>query len=129
MPIIQKTYRDNFAYDISKDVISKGEIHDDDVIKQSVEMILGTSLGERLFNTGFGSPLSLYMFETLNTSTGETLLTEIIKAIQRWEDRIKIDEPNCRMIIDYDNNGIDLYLPYSIRRNNIKSVYKKKIIF
>jgi phage baseplate assembly protein W len=129
MPKINKRYRDKWAYDLSKNPLTKGEIWDDDVIKESIELIIATYFGERLFNPYFGSPLGNMLFENINESKGESLLTDLINAIKTWEDRITINESRCRIILDYDNNSIGLQIFYTINQNNIRSLFEKKIIF
>ncbi len=128
MPIITKNFKDHFAYDLSKNIITKGEIWDDDVIKQSIEMILATHFGERIFNPNFGSELPFFLFENLTESTGEQLLTSIINSIKRWEDRVEVLENQCRMILYPDQNSISLTIAYRIKKNNIVSRFEKKII-
>jgi phage baseplate assembly protein W len=129
MPKINLRYRSKYAYDLSINPLSKGEIWDDDVIKQSIEIIIATYFGERLFNPYFGSPLGNMLFETMNESKGEALLTDLINAIKKWEDRITILDSKCRIILNYDDNSIGLQIYYTINKNNIRSVFEKKIIF
>jgi len=121
--------RDNWAYDIAKNINTKGEVWDDVAIKQSIETILTTSYGERVFNPFFGSPLYSFISETISQQTAERLLDSIIKAIKRWEDRITILENSVKMIISYDSHAITLKIPYIIKKLNIVSSYDKKIIF
>jgi phage baseplate assembly protein W len=128
MPKIIQNFRSNFAYDLSKNPLSKGEIHDDDVIKQSIELIIATYFGERLFNPYFGSPLGKILFETIDEQKGESLLTDLTDAIKKWEDRITILDSQCRIVLDYNNNSLLLQIFYYINKNNITSVFEKKII-
>lgn len=127
--IKNKILKTNFAYDLSKNILSKGEIWDDDVIKQSIEMILGTYFGERLFNPNFGSELSFYLFENLTENNGERLLNSIINSIKTWEDRIEILENQCKLILYPNQNSISLTLIYKIKKNNTISKIEKRIIF
>jgi len=126
---IVKNYRDNFAYDIARDVIRRGELKDVDVINQSIEMILSTNYGDRLFNPNFGSILANYMFENLNEQTGERLLDDIIREILKWEDRIQIIDRDVSLILEPEENSLILKIPYIIKRNQLKSTFEKKIIF
>lgn len=126
--MIQPENSDRWAYDISQKVISKGEIYDVTVINQSIENILMTTLGERIFNITFGSNLMLKVFELATLEAGKNLLNEIVKTVERWEDRIKIDKTTMNMVIDVDNNSILIELPYSIKNSSLSSVFKKKII-
>jgi len=128
MPFIEpKEFSDSWAYDLHKDVIRRGEIRDEEVISQSIEMILATSYNERLFNLSFGSPLWTQMFENMNKSTAEDLLNGCIAAIKRWEDRIRLLENSASITVFTDQNAIRLSLPYIILRNGKTAVWEKKI--
>ena len=129
MAINVKLYSDPFAYDISKNVISQGEIHDKDVLSQSIEMILCTMFNERLFNPNFGSVLPSYLFDFINEITGEKLLDDIITSIKRWENRITIIESQAALQILDDQHAIILTLPYIINQRNTPGVFKKKLNF
>ena len=80
---IQKQMVDSWAYDISKNVLSKGEIRDVDVINQSIESIIGTLFGERIFNLSFGSDLTLRIFDIQTKKSGEQVLNSITDAIKK----------------------------------------------
>ena len=73
MAFIEKEYSDSYAYDISKNVMTKGELWNDDVIKQSIEMIIGTITGERLFNFRFGCYLWADLFDNMTEAKGEKM--------------------------------------------------------
>jgi phage baseplate assembly protein W len=124
-----REYSDHYAYDISKNVISKGEIFDKDVLSQSIEMVLCTMFSERLFNPSFGSVLPSYIFDFINKDSGEKLLDDIIDSIKVWENRVKILERDARLQILYDEHAIILTLPYIINQLNIPGIFKKKISF
>lgn len=118
----------NWAYDIDKDVISNGEIFDQEVIDQSIEMILGTSLGSRLFNIGFGSNFSYKVFSNMTSGHLERVLDDTVKAIKRWDDRIIIIEDNVRIVANTDQHSILLTIPYIIKNTGEKAVFNKKFI-
>lgn len=67
-------------------------------IAQSVRLILSTRKGERPFRPKFGSNLSLYAFESVDTTLRTQIRQEVIAALQAWEPRIRniqVDfEPN-----------------------------------
>jgi len=127
MPFLDQQYEDNWAYDIDKNFKSRGELRDEKVISQSIEMILATSYGERLFNPNFGSPLWAQLFENMNENTGEELLNGCINAIKRWEDRIQLLEDEASITVFIDQNAIRLSLPYVILRSGKTAVWEKKI--
>jgi len=128
MPIIQKNYRDKFAYDLNKNPITKAELWDEYVLNQSIELIIATYFGERLFNPFFGSPVGKLLFDTINEDKAKSILSDLIATIQKWENRITIIIPKSKIIVDLDNNSISLDIPYVINKNNIVSRFEKKII-
>lgn len=129
MAINVKEYSESFAYDISKNVLSKGEIHDTDVLSQSIEMILTTMFSERLFNPNFGTPLAGYLFEFIDEGSGEQILDKVIEAIGRWEDRVTVITNSATLTILDDDHSIILDIPYVIKRSGTTSTFKKKILF
>lgn len=122
-------YTQSYAYDIAKDVVSTGEVYDTDAIDQSIENIIATIFGERLFFPEFGSGLSFVLFDNVNEQSGELLLDSIIQNITTWEKRIVIDSANSRLNIDGDNNALTLSIPYYIKRNSIKNTFERRIRF
>ena len=119
---------DRWAYDIDKNPIDNGEIWDGDVLNQSIELILSTNYGERLFNPSFGVGLQRRIFEIISPADAEDFLDEIALAIKTWEDRVTLIESQMRIISNADRNSIILIIPYIIKRTNVKSVFKKKIL-
>jgi len=126
LPFIFKQYNEDWAYDLSKDFISKGEVFNSDVINQSIHLIVTTIPGERLFNRTFGSPLYINLFENLTESKANSILTDVINSIKRWEDRISVDEPNCKMNIYTDEHTLELIIPYVILKTRETNQYQQK---
>lgn len=122
-----REYTDNWAIDISKNVVSDGVVYNEEAINQSIESILATYFGERIFRLDFGSSLGRTLFNSLNESTGEELLSSIINSIKRFERRIRIVEDQARLILDSENNAIYLLLYYIINERQITSQFEKKI--
>ena len=123
-----REFSDVWATDLDKEPSKYGEIYDVDVINQSIELILGTSRGERLFIPQFGSGLPYRLFNTFTESEAEAILDLVIEDIQRWEDRITILQDESRIIVNLDNNYIVLIIPYIIKKRGIKSTFAKKIV-
>jgi len=128
MPKTLRNISERWAYDIDKNPIDQGEIWDVDAINQSIEMILGTMPGERLFNTPFGYGLQYKIFNIASPSEAEAILDEIVGALARWEDRISVVTNQMRIIADVDRHSVIIIIPYIIKINYIKSVFKKKIV-
>lgn len=120
-------YANNWAYDLDKDMLTNGEVKDIDVINQSIEMILTTLRGERLFNPTFGSDFKLRIFDSMDEEFLERLIDDTVGAIQRWETRITIIEDKVKLIINPDNNSAFISIPYIINERNLKAEFNKKI--
>jgi phage baseplate assembly protein W len=108
----------HFAYDLSNN-ISKGEIYDYDVITQSIETILTTMYGDRLFNPRFGSSLGGILFNTINSQTGEAVLDDVIKAINSIEKRITVFPNQAKMTISTDQRAVILDIPYAVKNTSV----------
>jgi len=124
-----RLFTDSYAYDLDKEIISRGEIYDADVINQSIEMILSTSYGERLFMPFFGSEVPLLLWEQLSTSDETEVLRKIVESVQLWENRITIIESQSSVEILHNENALNVNIYYVINKLNITSTFKRKLIF
>jgi hypothetical protein len=61
-------------------------------IVESIRLILGTRLGERVYRPNFGSRLAELVFAPLNTDTLLLIRIHVREALERWEPRIVLDE-------------------------------------
>ena len=118
----------NWARDLSKNGSSDGEIKDVEVINQSIESILSTSYGERLFNLSYGSSLPRKVFENIDASFAEGVLDDCAAAIKRWEDRVTVISSEMRVIQNADQNSVIIVIPYIINKTRLGSIFKKKIV-
>jgi len=117
----------NWAFDLDKDMSTNGELKDVDVINQSIEMILSTLPGERLFNPTFGSDFQLRIFDTMDVDFLEVLIDDTLGAIKRWEDRIIIIDEEVRLTVNPDGNSAFIFIPYIIKDRQLKAEFKRKI--
>lgn len=122
-----KKYADDWAFDLEIQLRKSGEIKNVDVINQSIEMILMTLPGERLFNPTFGSDFQLRLFDTIDRDMLEQLIDDTVGAIKRWEDRIIIIEAEVKLSINPDNNSASIYIPYIIKDRKLKAAFNRKI--
>jgi phage baseplate assembly protein W len=60
-------------------------------IEESIRLILGTKLGERVYRPDFGSRLSELAFSPMNTETLLLIRLAIQDALVKWEPRIVLD--------------------------------------
>lgn len=60
-------------------------------IEESIGIILGTKLGERVYRPNFGSRLSELVFAPMNTQTLFMIRLYVQEALEMWEARIVLD--------------------------------------
>ena len=60
-------------------------------LEDSIRIILGTSLGERIYRPNFGCRLGELVFAPLNTDTLLRMRLYIEEALDMWEPRIQLD--------------------------------------
>ena len=60
-------------------------------LEESIYVILGTKLGERVYRPNFGSRLSELVFAPLNTETLLMIRLYVQEALDMWEPRIVVD--------------------------------------
>lgn len=98
--------------------VSMAEAEDD--IRQSLDILLSTSLGERVLRPAFGWKRDALMFEPLSTSFGSYLAREIENAILFFEARIDLNR------VDFENSSdqtglILIRLDYTVRATNSRT--------
>jgi uncharacterized protein len=60
-------------------------------VRESIQILLLTRLGERLMYRSYGSSLRTYLFAPNNPGTRKSIENEITRALQQWEPRITVD--------------------------------------
>ena len=90
-------------------VVSK----DASAIKQAIVNLLMTNKGERLMNPNYGSDIRRYLFEPLDYGTANQIKGNIRDTIERFEPRISV--VRLKASPNYDDNGFDITMTYSIR--------------
>jgi len=104
--------------------IKKGVImvSDEDDIQQSLNILLSTSLGERVMQPDYGCDLSNYIFETLNASTKSHILNIVGRAILYHEPRIKLNSVYFQGNEDIDGT-LNIVIDYTIITTNSRNNY------
>jgi phage baseplate assembly protein W len=91
-------------------------------IEQSLEILLGTTMGERLMHPDFGCNLNDYLFKPI-TTTLRTIIKDLVKtAIIRHEARIDLIDLKLNTAQQYEGVLL-LELEYEIRSTNSRSNY------
>lgn len=91
-------------------------IADEEDIRSSLEILLSTSIGERIMQPTYGCDLKKLLFETLDTGLKAYIEDLIRTAILYHEPRIRLDE--ITLIAKPDEGRIDIILDYTIRASN-----------
>ena len=89
-------------------------------IRQSLEILLSTNIGERVLSPTFGWKRGALMFEPLSTSFGAYLVREIETAILFFESRIDLNRVDFES--EPDQEGLILIrIDYTIRTTNTRT--------
>jgi phage baseplate assembly protein W len=64
----------------------------EDLVRQSIETILGTEPGERVMQPAFGCGLSRYLMAPNTANTRAAIQQDVTSALGRWEPRIRVLE-------------------------------------
>ena len=88
-------------------------VKDKSAVAQSIKGLLLTRRGERPFQPDLGSGLQDLLFEPMDYGSAALIKKEIRETLNRFEPRISIKSLRC--IPNYDDNGFDVQMTYSIR--------------
>lgn len=89
-------------------------------IRQSLMILFSTVPGERVMLPGYGCPLHLHVFDSMNQHTLTHLQSLISDAVLRYEPRILLED------VQFDRSGaldgqLRITLVYLIRQTNTRS--------
>ncbi len=92
-------------------------VKDDEDVAQSIEILLNTTIGERIMQAKYGCDLKTYLFQSIST-TRLNFIKELIKsALINYESRINLHD----IIIDhsgYLDGIISVQVNYSVASTN-----------
>ena len=87
-------------------------VKDKAAIVQSITSLLLTRKGERPFQPDLGCDIQDILFEPLDYASAAIIKQEIRETIDRYEPRVSLGKLRCTP--DYDNNGYNVELQYTI---------------
>jgi len=104
---------------VTDDIVT---VKDKAAITQSIKGLLLTKRGERPFQPRLGSGLHEVLFEPLDYASSANIKAGIQNCLLAYEPRIQVQK--IRTFVDYDNNGYNVELEYSIvgRRDSAVAV-------
>jgi len=86
-------------------------------VEESMSLILGTQLGERVYRPTFGSRLAELAFAPLNTQTLLSIRLHVEEALTAWEPRIQLEA--VRTEPDPVRGRVDIVIDYRLRANHV----------
>lgn len=114
-------FEDSNSYGISTSVQGKIELGDEvQTINQSILMILGTELGERVMNPDFGCEINKIIYAPLDDTTLGLAKYYVEKALKRWEKRIDLVDIDVNYS-DKDPGKLIMVIKYKIKKSNTNS--------
>ncbi len=91
----------------------------EDLVHQSILIILGTSPGERVMRPDFGCGINELVFAPNNASTAAIVAFHVREALLKWEPRIEVREVNAAPDPD-EENRLNIEIDYVIKTTNTK---------
>lgn len=86
-------------------------------IRQSIQMILGTTPGERVMQPEFGCGIQDLVFAPISPDTLGRLVTEVQQALIRWEPRIDVLNVTADPVPGRPQE-IEIAIAYQVRSTN-----------
>lgn len=94
-------------------------VQGEDDVRESLRILLSTSLGERLLRPDYGCDLRNFLFEPLDRTTVATIFDIVKRAILLHEPRVRMDD--LRLETDQEAGRLDVEVVYTIRSTNTRS--------
>jgi len=100
-------------------------VSDEEDIRQSLYILLSTSLGERVMQPGYGCNLNDYVFESLNSTTIGYIKERVANSILYYEPRIIVEQIDVTSEGSADNleGRFLINITYSIPGTNSRFNY------
>lgn len=86
--------------------------YDSTAIKNSLRNLFNTRPGQRFLFPAYGLNLDRYLFEAITDENAETIGETIVRSIERYEPRVKLEL--CTVKPDPDQNQYDISIIISI---------------
>jgi len=100
----------SFQYNpLTRDVIA---IKNETAIARSLRNLVLTQIGEKFFDSRFGSRVSGLLFENVNEVTAGVITSEIDSVIRNNEPRVNLT--NVIVVPNYDEGAFNVVIEYAI---------------
>ncbi|MEO0552132.1 MAG: GPW/gp25 family protein [Bacteroidota bacterium] len=94
-------------------------VEEEEDIKESIRIILSTSPGERIMNPKFGCTLSLFVFDSIDSTFVNRVTDSVRTAILNYEPRVTLDEISVDTSESFEGI-VYITLDYTIRKINVR---------
>ena len=110
-----------FSFPMQVDALGSVEMSsDDENIRQSMMLILGTAPGERMKRPTFGGAIHDILFEPNTSVTAAKIEYEVKRALLEFEPRVDDIEVDA-MPDPMEESRMNVTISYTIRKTNTKS--------
>jgi uncharacterized protein len=89
----------------------------DELVRQSILVILGTAFGERVMRPLFGCEIHELVFAPNNLHTSTLAADFCVQALTKWEPRIQDIEVQAESS-EEESNRLDIHIKYKLRGSN-----------
>ena len=114
----------SFPPTFGRDGISTETVSGEEDVLQSIQILVSTSLGERIMHPIFGCNLQDYLFDEINYKMQTGVKSMIRDSIQKYETRVNLNDVSVEQ--DSDNLGLlHVGIDYTIRSTNSR----KNLVF
>jgi hypothetical protein len=108
------------SYKEQKDISADYDVN---AIKNSIFNIFTTMPGQKILNPVFGLNLLYFLFDGISSTNARLLGDTILKGLNRFEPRIRVD--NIEITTDFDNQQYTIDLFLSVPSLNITGLQVK----
>lgn len=91
----------------------------EDSIRESILLILKTSMGERIMRPDFGCGLNELVYSTIDTSTASLAIFYVEEALKKWEPRIELIKVDANAD-SKEGNRLNISIEYKVISSNTR---------
>ena len=102
-------------------------VYDIESINESIDNLITTKIGERVFNRALGSNLSQILFEPLTDTIVQDSVMKIHQVLLKYEPRVRLNLNNSSVTFERDESRLDIFLQYVIKSTNQVGIFSKTI--
>lgn len=86
-------------------------------IRESILIILGTAIGERVMRPTFGAGIQDHVFDTIDSVTTNLITYDVSEALINWEPRIDVVKVNVSTA-EASRGKLSIFVDYRVRATN-----------